>query len=49
MLTYDILLRTHSYFQIHVYLDSYITSTSYVDHATISIIAGAHGIIVIGV
>ncbi|KAJ0434923.1 hypothetical protein HanIR_Chr17g0887451 [Helianthus annuus] len=30
-------------------LNSYATSTSYADHATIGIIAGAHGIIVMGV
>ena len=48
MLIYNILIRTHPYFQIYVYLDSYTTSTNYADHATINIIAGAHGIIVIG-
>ncbi|MFS7954336.1 hypothetical protein Hanom_Chr07g00629071 [Helianthus anomalus] len=47
VLIYYILIRIHSYFQINVYLDSYTTSTSYADNATISIITGAHGIIVI--
>ncbi|KAJ0898930.1 hypothetical protein HanRHA438_Chr08g0362451 [Helianthus annuus] len=34
-------------FRIYVYLNSYATSTSCADHATIGIIAGAHGIVVI--
>ncbi|KAJ0874387.1 hypothetical protein HanPSC8_Chr11g0463541 [Helianthus annuus] len=34
---------------IYVYPDSYTSSTSYADHATINIIAGAHGVIVMGV
>ncbi|KAJ0918582.1 hypothetical protein HanRHA438_Chr05g0219591 [Helianthus annuus] len=46
------ILYTYTYtllFLNYVHPDSYSTSISYADHATIKIIAGAHGIIVMGV
>ncbi|KAJ0929052.1 hypothetical protein HanRHA438_Chr04g0200711 [Helianthus annuus] len=47
-LAYILYSYTHIFlFLNYVYPDSYSTSTSYADHATIKIIAGAHGIIVI--
>ncbi|KAM0066586.1 hypothetical protein Hdeb2414_s0002g00050731 [Helianthus debilis subsp. tardiflorus] len=49
-LAYILYSYTYTFlFLNYVYPDSYSTSTSYADHTMIKIIAGAHGIIVIGV
>ena len=49
-LAYILYSYTYTFlFLNYVYPDSYTTSTSYADHATIKIITGAHRIIVIGV